>query len=366
MSAEADLQFLRHLQRLLDEGQFTSTYKFALLQALADLCVERDADLDDSLRLPVAAIADKFIEYYWRQALPFTAPAVGSGTTVLLQNTDRQASIVRLLAEARSRCDGMLQAARQDEAGWSDLLAEVSRVIRQMPLWKLQTIGRQSCEFLYRRDEYRNPDDTIRLLPGVAAALRNFHGLVTHLIRGAWVAQVRRIPANRPVLGEGATLEEFLFGTDRSALAAFRDILRQHQSRECFYCGRSVSGAGDLDHFIAWSRYPVDLGHNFVFSHSECNRDKRDYLAHPDYLRRWREQNLDAGEPLSESFSEARLAHDMGRSRQVAIWAYEQGEVGGAHVWVTGRRLEPLTYAWRKSLGKPAPALAAESHPGNE
>jgi 5-methylcytosine-specific restriction endonuclease McrA len=360
MSAESDLRFLRQLQRLLEEGLFTSTYKFALLQAIADLCVERDTEPDDSLRLPIAAIADKIIEYYWRQALPFHAPVGAASAANLLQNTDRQASIIRLLAEARARCDGMLQAARQDDERWSELLREVSRVIRVMPLWKLQTIGRQSCEFLYRRDEYRKYDDTIRLLPGIAAALRNFHGLVTHLVRGAWVDQVRRIPANRLVLGEGATLEEFLFGTDRAALAAYRDILCRHQSRQCFYCGRRVTGAGDLDHFIAWSRYPVDLGHNFVFSHSECNRDKRDYLAHPDHLRRWREQNLDTGEPLSESFSEARLSHDLARTRQVAFWAYEQGEASGTHVWVTGRRLESLMHIWRGYLSGPVVALAAD------
>lgn len=360
MTAESDLRVLRQLQRLLEEGLFTSTYKFALLQALADLCVERGTDPDDSLRLPIAAIADKFIEYYWRQALPFHAPAGTASAATLLQNSDRQASIIRLIADSRARCDGMLQAARQDDERWRALLVEVARVIRVMPLWKLQTIGRQPCEFLYLREEYRKADDTIRLLPGVAAALRNFHGLVTHLIRGAWVEQVRRIPANRPALGEGATLEEFLFGTDRATLAAYRDILGRHQSRQCFYCGKRVTGAGDLDHFIAWSRYPVDLGHNFVFSHPECNRDKRDYLAHPEHLRRWREQNLDAGEVLSEGFSEGRLPHDLGRSRQVAFWAYEQGEASGAHVWVSGRRLEALPAIWRGCLDRPAHARAAE------
>lgn len=360
MSAESDLRVLRQLQRLLDEGLFTSTYKFALLQALADLCVERNTDPDDSLRLPIAAIADRFIEYYWRQALPFHAPAGAASAATLLQNSDRQASIIRLIADTRSRCDGMLQAARQDDERWNELLVEVARVIRVMPLWKLQTIGRQPCEFLYRRDEYRKADDTIRLLPGVAEALRNFHGLVTHLVRGAWVEQVKKIPANRPVLGEGATLEEFLFGTDRAALAAYRDILCRHQSRKCFYCGRRVTGAGDLDHFIAWSRYPVDLGHNFVFSHPECNRDKRDYLAHTDHLRRWREQNLDAGEALSEGFLEGRLPHELGRSRQVAFWAYEQGEIGGAHAWVAGRRLESLAATWRACLVGRSVALAAD------
>ena len=41
MSATRDLEFLRKIQRLLSEGEFVATYKFALLQALADLSVEQ-------------------------------------------------------------------------------------------------------------------------------------------------------------------------------------------------------------------------------------------------------------------------------------------------------------------------------------
>lgn len=39
-SAEAQLAFLSELQPLFAEGDFTTTYKFALLIALSDLAVE--------------------------------------------------------------------------------------------------------------------------------------------------------------------------------------------------------------------------------------------------------------------------------------------------------------------------------------
>lgn len=38
------VKFLTNLQRLLAEGLFTATYKYALLSALADLCVEHGSD----------------------------------------------------------------------------------------------------------------------------------------------------------------------------------------------------------------------------------------------------------------------------------------------------------------------------------
>ena len=43
-SAEAQLAFLAKLQRLFAEGDFTATYKFALLIALADIAVEIGSD----------------------------------------------------------------------------------------------------------------------------------------------------------------------------------------------------------------------------------------------------------------------------------------------------------------------------------
>ena len=41
-----ELAFLRKLQRLLAEGDFVATYKFALLNALADLSLEREPAAD--------------------------------------------------------------------------------------------------------------------------------------------------------------------------------------------------------------------------------------------------------------------------------------------------------------------------------
>ncbi len=38
-SAREQLDFIQKLRRLMDEGSFVATYKYALLHAIADLCV---------------------------------------------------------------------------------------------------------------------------------------------------------------------------------------------------------------------------------------------------------------------------------------------------------------------------------------
>ena len=56
-SPEAQLVFLSKLQRLFAEGDFTATYKFALLISLADLAVELGDDSGEALELGHRGIA---------------------------------------------------------------------------------------------------------------------------------------------------------------------------------------------------------------------------------------------------------------------------------------------------------------------
>jgi hypothetical protein len=50
-SRDDHIQFLRDLQRLLEEGSFTATYKFALVHAIADLAVLRGNSTSFILRM---------------------------------------------------------------------------------------------------------------------------------------------------------------------------------------------------------------------------------------------------------------------------------------------------------------------------
>ena len=164
MEPVREVLFLRKLQRLLDEGEFVATHKFALLLALADLSVEADRHDDGPLPLSLDRIAEKFIEYYWRQVLPFRDNTETGGH--LMHSAGTQAAIVRLVTEARSRCYGVLAVGRRDQASWGRLVREVARTVEIMPLWKLQVVAGTPDEFLYRRADYA--DRRITLLPAPA------------------------------------------------------------------------------------------------------------------------------------------------------------------------------------------------------
>ena len=103
-SSEQEVEFLVNLQRLLTEGQFVATYKFALLLALADIAVEEGADDLATLAVTTRRLAEKFIIYYWRQATPYAPTGQQVARVgVLRQNTGKQAGILTLVEQARSR-----------------------------------------------------------------------------------------------------------------------------------------------------------------------------------------------------------------------------------------------------------------------
>jgi hypothetical protein len=336
-TSDEQIRFLVNFQRLLDEGLFVASYKFALLLALADISVELGDDSGGVLVVPI-------IGYYWRQAVPY--PVAGD-PRVLQQNTGKQAAIVNTIRDARTTYGDSRAALMRNAAAWRSLVRAVADVVRVMPLWKLQTVGSERLDFLYANT---GTGRTIELRPGVAFCFRKFHPLVADLVRGAWARYVRQ--QNLAVVGETTDLHEFLFGSERAALAAVRPVLLDVQQGRCFYCrGNLTAGATHVDHFIAWARYPVDLGHNFVLADSRCNSQKRDRLPACEHLAAWAERNSRFGDQISAALESCGLVAELGASRRVAEWAYGQTEAAGGLTWLRADEMVPLRSGWRELIG---------------
>src|SRR5262245_51872924 len=137
---EEQVQFLRNVQRLLAEGLFVASYKFALVHALADLAVLKGDDSGAPLEIDTRDIAAKFVELYWRQCRPFQVGGTASGL-ILQQNTGKQAAIIRQIVQSQQECGGSLFRFKQvASAPWSALVSEVDQVVCKMPLGKLPAV----------------------------------------------------------------------------------------------------------------------------------------------------------------------------------------------------------------------------------
>ena len=321
--AEADpfqqVEFLGFIQSLLEHGEFVSTYKFALLQALADLSLEKDSSPDGSTRIPLEEIADKFISSYWAHTAPFH---FADGTSGLLRqnNGTRNIAVVALLTEVRLRFP-TLGLLRQSGNPWKLLVRSVARQVRAMPLFKLQIIGRKQVSSLYAN---HLEEGTIILRKGVQDCFRRFYGIVLRLSRREWIDMVCKL--NPTSLGTPLDLAEFMFGSERNPWPGIRPLLREIQGEKCFYCGSPTAGNEELDHFVPWSLYPNDLAHNFVLACRRCNAYKSDNLASVEALDRWIERNTIHGGRIVTEANAIGLPNDARVSSRVTAWAYERAE----------------------------------------
>jgi hypothetical protein len=125
---ERQVDFLFHVQRLLSDGSFVATYKFALLLSLADLAVERGDDTTESLPLDTRDLAERFVALYWRQVLPWVHAGTGA-EGVLHQATGSGAAILNRVAAEHERFQGSLARLRRDRRRWDGLLRDVARTI---------------------------------------------------------------------------------------------------------------------------------------------------------------------------------------------------------------------------------------------
>ncbi|MBC8017186.1 MAG: HNH endonuclease [Verrucomicrobia bacterium] len=340
-SAEEQLKFLSNIQRILDEGSFVATYKFALILSLADYAVKYGNDDGEPIHLTSRDIAEGFIQYYWRQAIPF---AHGDACSGLKHSTGSQPFVFRRIGELHLAFNGSLSTARRNILLWDALIKDVASTIAKMPLWKLQVVGRSPLSFLYLQHGAGNHID---LLPGVVYNFRRFYDLIRNLVQGAWTGHVRRI--NRNILGE-ADLADFLFGAERTVQPGLRTLLRDIQSDNCFYCDRPLREAGEIDHFVPWARYPIDLGHNFVLAHATCNRSKRDFLAAQHHLQHWQRRNQDRGAFLSQEFDSCGIIHNIKATERIAFWAYSQAESSQSNLWHQNNTVQQIEGSWRQIL----------------
>ncbi|ALO47620.1 HNH endonuclease [Pseudohongiella spirulinae] len=334
LSAKAQLAFLEKIQRLFDEGEFTATYKFALMLTLTELAIERGTDDDAQLALPLDIVAERFMLLYWRQASTFGRATEDNKHGLLIQNLGKQAAVINRIRDIYHDVNGN-PARAPGHRDWRKTVTSVRGIVHNMPLRHLQIIGGQNDRFLY---DYPCLNKTLVLKRGVSHHLRRFSPLIQQLAKAGWIEHIRSNSRNASLLGKKDDLEAFMFGTPRAQLTKVAEDLTLRQNGRCFYCQKKLHDAVEVDHFIPWSRYPRDTAHNFVVAHRGCNNDKRDMLAAKKHLERWLERNDRCGHELGESLASHGFVADIGSSLEVARWAYGEAVRMQGIAWIAPRR----------------------------
>ena len=301
------IEFGEKVLAMLDQGSFTATYKYAVLLALIDVCLEgADADGAAPTAVHPRTLGQRVIELYWPHTSLY---AGGDDAVVLRQNRGGQAEIVTLVrrfreTRAASGHAPLAKARATDLRGYDQLVDDVTWKLVEMPLPRLQRFGQVEERFLYdlawdervRRSRFERGevDPLLRLQPGVGDHLVRLAGLLRPLVQRQWASHV--VALNRrhlPALDEQGDLDTFLFGATRIDLSPVRADLREIQNGNCFYCRDRLRNAADVDHFLPWARHPDDGIHNLVVAHPRCNNRKRDFLAAAAHVDVWAERFSD-------------------------------------------------------------------------
>lgn len=338
-SAQQQLDFIAKIQRLFAEGDFSATYKYALLIALTEISVESDVQDGRELIVSNRLIADKFIELYWKQTMQYVSGLPETTPGILAQNHGVQAAIINAILNFKSTYSlsvNTLTAAKAHE-GYRALQGLVAKVVSAQPLNYLQNYGGATHSFIYARDKGQ-----ISLLPGVVYCLRTFQGLIQQLARARWVEYVKSHKDNRAIVGQAGDLESFMFETTRANLTILGKLLRKLDGHHCFYCGEAMSST-DVDHFIPFSAYPRDLGDNFVLAHASCNRSKSDNLASLSHLEHWLTRKQQKQDDLQEIAGEAGFVFDAQASRSVAHWAYSLALNAEGSAWIKSKDFDLIS-----------------------
>lgn len=340
-SARFQLDFIEKVQRLLDSGSFVATYKYALLISLCNVAAEQGTDDSREQSVQLLDLGQQFLALYWTHVRSY--PGLDHP---LRQNTGQPAAILSTVTKARA---ATRNPDRTDatESLPERLLREAAERVRQMPLMKLQTIGRE-------KDDPDHPDNflyptvisngSITLRPGVSACLRRFRPLIVSAAQSAWSDYVRR---HNPELGAGHDLDQFLFGVDRSAVHALAPALIEIQKGRCFYTGSKLeAGRIHVDHFVPWAKFPLSSPFNLVAASGTANMQKSDHLAALPHLHRWQERNATHGRDLTDLGAPG---DDGRRALSIARYSYSAASRVGTLGWLRGRVMQDLT-GWESAL----------------
>jgi hypothetical protein len=357
------LRFGEKVMLLLDQAGFTATYKYAVLLALMDLCLEGSArDGTPPSTVTTSQLAAKIVELYWPQTRGFEA----LGKRAPLQNRGGQAEILTLIARFRQEhapeeSATLFRAKLHDPERFARLVREVEWKLVEMPLPKLQRVGREVDPFIYqiawddrvKRRTFNSSEFDNRILfrAGASRNLVDLAGLLRPLIRRHWLDLVTRLNH----LPESA-LEQFLFGEDRTALGPVRSPLLELQGGRCFYCAGQIRDQAQVDHFLPWARHPDDGIANLVVAHARCNRHKSDFLADVEHVGAWVARVTNETASLDAIASSVRWPTDLARTvgalrgvyvrlpDEVRLWRLEKDFVPMDRARLTAA-LGPLTDA---------------------
>jgi hypothetical protein len=290
MNVQNQPDYLQTLILILDRGQKSNSYKFALLRALGDV-VESNQETDS---ISQEWLAKRFLKYYWPLTVQFR----------IRQATDptRDPVIMRFIRDEVAELKLSSRVSVHDYEG---------RYPSNHKKLIAMCCNRGGCfdEVIPRFHNlrggatvpavmYTHVGNVLNLRSGVRAFLQGYYRTVQLLAVGGWVQFTEQFTF-------APKLYEKISGiTPDRKHERYRDFLLEFQGSKCFYCGLGAEKSLHVDHAIPWSFVLEDRVWNLVLACEACNCSKSDRTPDDSSLTKLNERN-------SRLLDRARVAHSV-------------------------------------------------------
>lgn len=341
---------------ILDRAAMTGTNKLGLLLTLIDLAPTLDSGSQSISR---SALAEKYLEIHWEHARPYQGISLRQSSAIKARKDGTiadDATVMQEIHRLRALLEKQRRGGLRDKPldmvrhslndprlhpewhkAFETALARIQLALLKNPVRLLHELPGQPDPFIYELTP-----EGLKLLPGVAASLTKFAGVLRPLVEFKFAQAVMRI--NRKQLQ--APIDDVyshLFGRDRiMPPTAMRNDLVEIQQGRCILSDIPLPPTGwSLDHVMPWSRARLSQVENFLITTRNVNSGKSDSLLSPAVVKRWLRHQDANREPIEKCAREHHWPADIEGIRHVMRRTYEAIDATTS-VWDPESGLRPL------------------------
>lgn len=319
------------IERILEHGAKSSTYKLAILRALVDHTIEHPAQepRNGLHHVPIVDVARRVLLYYWRPALQRVPQSPTPGRIVRMIRGLADAPLPGVAsheATAPAVIARMFDAAQSLDDSLIDAVLEVRHTLFDQPLRYIHNVGTQSHAELFSlltiplpgttapapwdydghrkarppRSELRArdwPTMLARERSFIVVAARTYEELSTlrYWLRDAilqrWLRECQRFSKSETPVASPAIFELPEPARDSIIVKQIRSLYRDIGLRRCLYTDRDLPTRWHLDHVLPHARFPVNTFWNLVPAYPVANSQKSDSIPLFDPALRARYQD---------------------------------------------------------------------------
>jgi|TARA_Y100000294_G_C8555857_1_gene337165 5-methylcytosine-specific restriction endonuclease McrA len=265
---------------ILDRGSFTTTYKFALLRALADWGKSTPRGNNT---ITLVELAEKFIQYYWNLSMKFK---IKENNYVMKEikkvcercNQSQGAILDNFKTEFTEEYNNLVNRVRGN--AFKDV---IRRLHKGVPI--------EECAKLFEYDDLGEEalGDELTIPLQARQFLISHYSVVKNLALGSWVKFTEKT-TNSPRLYQKISGE-----VKRESLDKYDTFFSDDRNQtNCFYCNRElIANQQARDHVIPWSFILEDKAWNLVLCCQRCNSQKGDKIPSNNHIESLFQKNTE-------------------------------------------------------------------------